>query len=126
MVEETPWGKQAQVDFGEYTLRDNHGKRVKVFFFTMVLSRSRYKYIWFSTRYFTSELSVQAHESAFAFFEGIPEEVVYDQDKVFIVSENKGDIILTEGFRAYTRDGPSDCTFAANRIRKVRVRSRMS
>jgi Integrase core domain len=106
MVEETPYGKQAQVDFGEYTLRDNHGKRVKVFFFTMVLSRSRYKYIWFTTHYFTSELSVQAHERAFAFFEGIPEEVVYDQDKVFIVSENKGDIILTEGFRAYTRERP--------------------
>jgi 3-methyladenine DNA glycosylase AlkC len=30
--------------------------------------------------------------------------IVYDQDKVFIVNENYGDIILTEGFRAYTRD----------------------
>jgi hypothetical protein len=72
----------------------------------MVLSRSRYKYIWFTTHYFTSELAIQAHEKAFAFFEGIPDEIVYDQDKVFIVSENKGDIILTEGFRAYTRERP--------------------
>jgi hypothetical protein len=106
MVEETPYGRQGQVDFGEYNLRDNQGRRVKVFFFTMVLSRSRYKYIWFTTQYFTSELAIQAHEKAFAFFEGIPDEIVYDQDKVFIVSENKGDIILTEGFRAYTRERP--------------------
>jgi hypothetical protein len=104
MVEEAAYGSQVQVDFGEYNMRDNQGKRVKVFFFTMVLSRSRYKYIWFTNQYFTSELAVQAHEQGFFFFGGIPDEIVYDQDKVFIVSENKGDIILTEGFRVYTRE----------------------
>ena len=72
VVEELPYGNQAQVDFGEYNLRKSTGVRVKVFLFTLVLSRSRYKY--------------------------------YDQDKVFIVSENSGDIILTDVFRSYTRD----------------------
>ena len=43
-VEELPYGKQAQVDFGEYNLRTSVGKRVKVFFFTLVLSRSRFKF----------------------------------------------------------------------------------
>lgn len=103
-IEEMPYGKQAQVDFGEYNLRTSLGKRIKVFFFTMVLSRSRFKYVWFTDRYFTSELAIKAHEQAFAYIRGIPDEIVYDQDKVFIVSENKGDIILTEGFRAYTRE----------------------
>jgi hypothetical protein len=104
LVEELAYGKQAQVDFGEYNLRTSSGKRAKVFFFTMVLSRSRYKYVWFTDCYFTSELAIEAHEQAFQYLKGVPDEVVYDQDKVFIVSENGGDIILTDGFRAYTRE----------------------
>src|SRR5680860_213112 len=104
MIEELPYGKQAQVDFGEYNMRSGTGHRVKVFFFTMILSRSRFKYVWFTDRYFTSELAIVAHEKAFEYIGGVPDEVVYDQDKVFIVSENGGDIILTEGFRSYTRD----------------------
>jgi hypothetical protein len=103
VVEELPYGKQAQVDFGEYSMRSSTGGRVKVFFFILVLSRSRYKYIWFTDCYFTSALAIQAHELAFAFIGGVPDEIVYDQDKVFIVSENSGDIILTTMFRNYTR-----------------------
>jgi hypothetical protein len=30
--------------------------------------------------------------------------MVYDQDKVFMVSENKGDLMLTDAFRAYVRE----------------------
>lgn len=104
MVDELHYGSQAQVDFGSYNMRDNAGKRVKVFFFTIVLSRSRYKYIWFSDIHFTSELAVMAHELAFTYFEGIPTEIVYDQDRVFISDENRGDIVLTDGFKAYTRE----------------------
>jgi len=103
VVEELAYGKQAQVDFGEYNLRSSSGVRVKVFFFTFLLARSRYKYIWFMDHYFTSELAIQAHEQAFAYIQGVPDEIVYDQDKVFIVSENSGDIILTDLFRRYTR-----------------------
>lgn len=101
-VEELAYGKQAQVDFGEYNLRTSLGARIKIFFFTLVLSRSRFKYVWFSDEYFTSELAIKAHEQAFEYIKGVPDEIVYDQDKVFIVSENSGDIILTDRFRAYT------------------------
>lgn len=104
LVEELPYGKQAQVDFGQYNMRTSTGKRVKVFFFTFVLSRSRYKYLWFTDRYFTTDLAIQAHELAFSYIRGMPDEVVYDQDKVFIVTENSGDIILTDLFRSYIRD----------------------
>jgi transposase len=104
MMEETPYGKQAQADFGVYNLRNGMGKRVKVFFITIQLSRSRYKYVWFSDKHFTTELAITGHEQAFSFFQGIPEQVVYDQDRVFMVSENKGDIILTDAFRAYTKE----------------------
>ena len=111
MVEELPYGQQAQVDFGEYNMRTSHGKRKKVYFFSMVLSRSRQKYIWFTDQPFTSRLAIQAHEQAFAYFAGVPDEVVYDQDRVFIVSENGGDFILTDEFRKYTRERSFDLYF---------------
>jgi transposase len=104
MVEETPYGQQAQVDFGEYNMRTSLGGRIKVYFFSLLLSKSRFKFIWFTDRPFTSELAIQGHEKAFEYIKGVPDEIVYDQDKVFIVSENGGDIILTEAFRAYTRE----------------------
>ena len=103
MVEETPYGKQAQVDFGVYNMRSSLGNRIKVFFFTFLLSRSRFKYVWFTDKPFTSESAIWAHEKAFAFIQGAPDEVVYDQDRVFIASENHGDIVLTQAFRTYTR-----------------------
>lgn len=101
MVAETPYGEQAQVDFGEYSLRNGQGRRIKVYFFVLVLSRSRYKFVHFSTERFTADTAIDAHEQAFAFIEGIPLLVVYDQDRVFLVDENSGDLLLTEGFKSY-------------------------
>jgi len=103
-VEELPYGQQAQVDFGEYNLRNSLRKHIKVWFFTMVLSRSRYKYVLFSETPFTSFSAIEAHEKAFAFFRGITKEIVYDQDKVFLSDENKGDLLLTRAFKDYCRE----------------------
>ena len=100
-VEELPYGLQGQADFGFYNMRTTTGGSKKVQFFTFVLSRSRYKYIFFSDVPFTCELLVAAHEQAFRFLGGIPTEVVYDQDRLMMVSENLGDIILTGAFRSY-------------------------
>lgn len=101
-VEELPYGSQAQVDFGQYNMRATNNKRVKVYFFAMVLSRSRYKYVWFSEVPFTARSVCQAHENAFAFYGGMPKTIVYDQDRIMVVDENIGNIILTEAFRKYT------------------------
>lgn len=111
IVEEMPYGKQAQVDFGEYNMRDGHGKRIKVYFFTMVLSRSRYKFVFYSLKPFTSALAIYAHIKAFEYFGGIPRVIVYDQDKVFLVSENLGDLILTEEFQAFCKAMPFELFF---------------
>jgi hypothetical protein len=70
----------------------------------MVMSRSRYKYVFFSDTPFTSHTAIEAHEKAFAFFDGIPKEIVYDQDKVFLADENKGDLLLTDAFKNYCRE----------------------
>jgi len=104
IVADTPWGKQAQVDFGEYSMRTGQGQRKKVYFFCMVLSRSRYKYVYFSSTPFTTNIAVDAHEMAFGFFNGIPQEIVYDQDKLFIKDENHGDLLLTHNFKSYVSE----------------------
>jgi hypothetical protein len=106
IVPELPYGKQSQVDFGQYSMRSGSGKRTTVYFFSMVLSRSRYKYVYFSPVPFTASLAIIAHQKTFEFYEGIPQEVVYDQDKVFLTDENKGDLILTHQFKAYCNQMP--------------------
>ena len=98
---ELAYGKQAQVDFGEYKMTRADGGVQKVHFFGMVLSRSRYKFFYLQATPFTAADAVKAHEAAFEYFDGIPQQVVYDQDKVLLVSENAGDLVLTEAFRAY-------------------------
>ena len=110
-IEQLPYGKQAQVDFGEYNMTDIDGNRKKVYFFGMVLSRSRFKFVFFSEYPFISETAIEEHEAAFVFFDGYPLELVYDQDRVLLVSENKGDLILTEAFRAYCQSRPFKVRF---------------
>ena len=102
-VPDLPPGKQMQVDFGESWMADARGVRVHVRFAGFVLSYSRYKYVDFLSRPWTSIDLVMAMRRCFDFYGGRPEEVVFDQDSVVSVSENAGDIILTremELFRA--------------------------
>jgi len=101
-VEELPYGQQAQVDFGVYNMQNTAGQRQKVWFFMMCLSRSRYRFVFFSQIHFTSQTTVVAHEKAFEFFEGITQTVVYDQDRLLICDENMGEYMLTEIFKKYT------------------------
>ena len=110
-VEQLPYGQQAQADFGEYNMTDVDGQRKKVYFFALVLSRSRLKFVFFSEHPFISETAIAEHEAAFAFIEGYPHELVYDQDKVLLVDENKGDLILTEAFRSYCQSRPFKVRF---------------
>ena len=67
----------------------------------MVLCRSRYKFVYFQDKPFTSETTVLAHDKGLQYFQGQPREIVYDQDRVLIVDENLGDILLTKDFNAY-------------------------
>ena len=101
---ETPYGQYAQCDFGERWMKTPQGSSLKVYFFAMSLSRSRYKFVYLSRTPFTTALAVYAHELAFEFFVGVPQKIVYDQDKVFLAKENLGDLVLTNGFRALVRE----------------------
>ena len=68
----------AQVDFGQTKLRRGDGTRVKVHFMVMLLCCSRYKFVWFSDRPFTSESASHAHEKSFEYFRGVPRFIIYD------------------------------------------------
>ena len=85
MLEQTAAAEYAQADFGEKWVDDGNGGRKKVYFFVMVLSRWRHKFVWFSDSPFTAELAAYAHELAFEYFGGVPHNIVYDQGYVGLV-----------------------------------------
>ncbi|WP_052193977.1 IS21 family transposase [Cetobacterium sp. ZOR0034] len=103
-VEELPMGKQAQVDFGEIILYDVENNPVKVWTFAMMLSHSRYKYGCWQDKPFNAQDFVEAHNKAFQYFGGIPEEIVYDRTKVALVNENEdGTFKLCKAFEEYVK-----------------------
>jgi transposase len=98
---EPDYGAYAQVDFGQYNMLTQGGMRKKVYFFVMVLCRSRQKFVYLQSTPFTTEHTVLAHQKAFHYYEGQPQKIIYDQDRVLIVDENLGDVLLTEQFKSY-------------------------
>lgn len=100
-IPDPPMGQQAQVDFGQTKQKTSDGKEVRLNFISFVLSHSRYKYVEWLDRPFTTKDVIRTHENAFQRFGGIPYEMVYDQDALILVSENAGDLILTGEFQAY-------------------------
>ncbi len=59
------------------------------------------KFVQFSDAPFTTRMTIDVHEEAFKFFSGIPTEVVYDQDRLLLVEERMGELLLTQKFRDY-------------------------
>ena len=101
--EESPPGYEAQVDFGQYRMKDMYGKQMRVYFFCMVLSYSRMHYVYFSREPFATQTAIQAHEYAFQYFGGRTQMIAYDQDRVFVVDENFGNIVLVPKFEEYVK-----------------------
>ena len=99
--DDPPMGKQMQVDFGQKKVFDTKGKEITLYVMCFVLSHSRFKYCEWQLRPFKTLDIVKIHENAFEYFGGYPEEAVYDQDTIILVSENHGDLIYTKEFGAY-------------------------
>lgn len=110
-IPELDYGNEAQVDFGVYNMIKQSGGRQKVWFFAMVLSRSRQKFVYFQSSPFTAASSVYAHQLAFDFYQGCPQKVLYDQDRVFMVDENLGDLLLTDELRRYVSSEDFEAVF---------------
>jgi transposase len=80
---ETPPGHQAQVDFAEFRLP--WGKRYALL---VVLGYSRLMWLQFYTRQ-TMAVLISALEEAFAFFGGVPAELLFDQMKSVIIEDER-------------------------------------
>lgn len=105
-IPELPPGIQLQADFGEYNALRSGMSRIKLYFLVLILAHSRYKYIVWQTRSFTSLDLVRSLEGCFQAFGGVPSELVIDQDSLMVVNENYGDIIYTYEFeRCKNRHG---------------------
>ncbi|MGL4994078.1 MAG: hypothetical protein ACRC6R_08170 [Bacteroidales bacterium] len=124
-IPETPFGKYAQVDFGERYMKDDHGRYIKVYFFAMVFCRSRCKFIYFQQTPFTTKTTIYAHELDFEYFGGIPRKIIYDQDKILIHSENLEDYILTSAFKTIVNQNGFKVSFCRKQIHNQKVRLKM-
>ena len=93
-VSDLPLGRQMQVDFGEHRTAGG----LKLYLFCAVLSASRYKYVAFQARPFTTLDLIHHLLDGFDYMGGMPAELVIYQDTVMVVSENHGDIIYTRDF----------------------------
>lgn len=101
--DDPPMGKQMQVDFGQKRVFDSQGKEITIYVMCFVLSNSRFKYCQWQLRPFKTLDAIKIHENAFEFFGGYPQEAVYDQDTLILVSENHGDLIYTKEFASYLK-----------------------
>lgn len=99
-VEEMPYGKQLQIDFGEKK-KPGGGK---YYIFAAVLSASRFKYASLQDRPFTAVDLIGHLLDCFDYIRGIPEELVIDQDSIMVVDENKGDILYTKAFGDFIKE----------------------
>jgi len=81
---ETPPGRQAQVDWAELGTHLLERKRRRVHLFVMVLGFSRALYAEAVTAA-DSRTFLACHARAFAYFGGMPEEILYDNAKVVVL-----------------------------------------
>ena len=99
-VPELAYGKQMQLDFGEYKTDDKR----KIYIFGAVLSASRFKYIALQENPFKTMDVIFHLLDCFDYFQGIPEELVIDQDSLMVVDENHGDIVYTRKFKIFLEE----------------------
>lgn len=99
-VEPLPPGKQMQLDFGEYRTNDNR----KYYIFAAILSHSRCRYVKIYDKPLTTSVLISALSDCFTYYGGIPHEIVIDQDRLMVVEENKGDIVLTKDFNVFREE----------------------
>jgi transposase len=93
-VPELPFGRQMQLDFGQHRCKSG----LRLYIFAAILSASRCKYIAFQDKPFSTANVISHLLDCFDFYGGMPEEIAIDQDRLMVVSENKGDILYTKDF----------------------------
>ncbi len=94
-------GEQCQVDGGELRGVMINGVETTVYLMVFVLSYSRLMYVSLSDKPINTEMLIQQHDAAFRYFGGMPEECVYDQTKLVVISETFRELNLNQRFSQY-------------------------
>lgn len=108
---ETAPGKQAQMDWAEVGVYDVDGRPQKIYAFLLVLGYSRMKYIEFTTD-MKAETLMKCHMNAFAYFNGIPSQILYDNMKTVVIKHTPVEVRFNqtfEDFLAYYGVTPKAC-----------------
>jgi len=100
-VGELPPGRQIQLDFGQKRVRKAGGGYITLYVMGIVLAHSRYKYGKWTDKPLTTATFIQMLLFCFEHLGGLCEELVIDQDKLAVVSENNGSIIYTYEFEKF-------------------------
>lgn len=97
---ETPPGRQAQVDWGQFIV-DWNGKKKRLYAFVMVLGYSRMMYVEF-TEDEKLETLMGCHLRAMQYFGGTTETCLYDNMKTVVTGVDQyGDVIWNNRFAAF-------------------------
>ncbi len=75
-------GEQCQVDGGELRGVMIGGMETTVYLMVFVLSYSRLMHVSLSDKPINTDMLIKQHDAAFRYFEGMPEECVYDQNQI--------------------------------------------
>lgn len=98
---ETPPGLQAQVDWGSKKIMLG-GYLTRVHIFVMVLGFSRAIYVEFTLDEKLPTL-IACHEHAFAWFGGIPEEILYDNPRTVVLDRATANARINPKFEDFCR-----------------------
>ena len=93
---ETEPGRQAQVDFGDFKAVEPDGSERTFYKFSMVLGFSRTPYCEFLDRCDMTSF-LDAHQRAFAYFGGVPSEILYDRMRNVYIGKLAGKARFTQG-----------------------------
>lgn len=90
-------GWQAQVDWGDFQIDNHDGSTTTLYVFLMVLGYSRTMYLEFVEKC-TLEAFLDCHKKAFAYLQGIPGEILYDNMKHVVVGRAGGRPVFNTEF----------------------------
>ena len=96
---ETPPEKQTQIDWADVGMYEVNGKLQKVYAFIMILSYTRMKYMEFTTD-MKLETMMKYH-NAFAYFNGLPEQILYDNMKTVVTKHSPVEIRFNRTFEDF-------------------------
>lgn len=99
-VFDTPPGQQMQIDFGELHIK----RGLAIYFICILLRYSRMLGVYAQDHRYNAEESCRAIYHGFCKLGGRPNELVIDQDPVFISSEKLGEIVETAVFKNFVSE----------------------